>query len=190
MPIDQKHITWAHLRRGQQPLKAEAYIALNGTPQAARSIPLIGPFFQQELPSFARHSKLKMARRGIQEALLHLPQFDLQHFVKFFALQRAKHHDCIEPVHELRRKLPPRCFHRRPLHLLVQVRYRLVFRLDKSHSPRHQLLDLPPPPVRPQNHHPLRQIPPPAVPHRHPPFFPPPPPPPPHPPPTLLTLLH
>jgi hypothetical protein len=71
MPIDQKHITWAHLRRGQKPRKRGDYIALNGTLQVARSIPLIGPFLQQELTSFSRYSKQKMARRGLQEALLH-----------------------------------------------------------------------------------------------------------------------
>src|SRR6266404_6603243 len=107
----------------------------------AGSVPLVGPLFKQELPSFVRHSKQERARRRIRYALLHLPQLNLKHFLKFVALQWVKHHHCVQSVHELGRKLPPRRFHSRPLHLRVQPSCRLVLRLDKSHSSLHQLAD-------------------------------------------------
>src|SRR6266446_6361726 len=57
MTINEKHITRAHLGRGQQPGKWADEIALDGAFQVARSVPLIGPFFEQELSSFSRYSE-------------------------------------------------------------------------------------------------------------------------------------
>jgi len=48
--------------------------------------------FKQELPSFVRHSKQEWAGRRIRYALLHLPQLNLKHFLKFVVLQWVKHH--------------------------------------------------------------------------------------------------
>lgn len=66
MPIDQKDISRAHLRGGEQPRNRADYVPLDGALQVACSISLVGALLQQELPSFVRYPKLEGARRTIQ----------------------------------------------------------------------------------------------------------------------------
>src|SRR5215475_5294130 len=140
--IDNQRITLMHLCSRQQPGNWVHQITLNGALQVAGSIALVGSLFQEELPAFACDSKQERPRRRVQHALLHLPEFDLQHLVQFLALQWMEHHYLVQSIHELWRELPPRRFHRGPLHFLVQSRYGLVLRLDEPHTPLHQFSDL------------------------------------------------
>src|SRR5208283_5271082 len=115
----EKQITRPHLRRGEQPRNRTDYIALDGALQVACSISLVRALLQQEQPCFVRYPKLEGTRRTIRYALLHLPQFNVRHFIKFVALQRMERHHFVQAVHKLGGKLPPCRFYRRPLHLLV-----------------------------------------------------------------------
>src|ERR1700756_1751123 len=141
MTINQKHITRAHLCRGQQPRKWADKIALDGTFQVARSVPLIGPLFEQELPPFGRYSEQEGSRCQIQDALLHLPEFDFQYFFQFIPLQWVKDDQLVQPVDELRRELASGCCYRGSFHLFIQAMHRLVDGLNKSHPSRYQLAD-------------------------------------------------
>src|SRR5690349_12059047 len=102
MPIDEQHIALVYLPCGEQPGEGADHIALDGALQVAGSIPVVGSLLQEELPTFTRDSKQEGARRRVQHALLYLPEFDLKHFVKLRALQRMKHDDFVQSVHELR----------------------------------------------------------------------------------------
>jgi hypothetical protein len=113
--IDGKHITRVQLRRGKQPRNRADEIALDCALQMARSISLVGTFFEQEIPSFARYSKQKGTPCRIRYALLSFPDLDFKLFIKLLALQWMKYHLLVQPVHKLRRKLPPRRFNGRPL---------------------------------------------------------------------------
>src|SRR5882724_4765667 len=110
-------------------------MTLNGALQMAGSIPLVGSLLKEELPAFARDSKQEGTRRRVQHPLLYLPEFDLQHFVQFLTFQGMEDHDFVQAIHELWRELPPRRFHRGPLHFLVQSGCLLVLRLDETHTP-------------------------------------------------------
>jgi len=74
------------LVRWQQSGKRANQITFDGALEVARSIPLVGPSSSRKLPSFTRYSEQEGARRGIQYALLHLPELDLQHLIEFIAL--------------------------------------------------------------------------------------------------------
>src|SRR5690348_7939545 len=123
MTINEQHITRGHLRRGQQPRKRANEIALDGALQVARSVPLIGPLFEQELSSFCRYSEQEGSRCRLQHALLHQPEFDFQHFIQFIPLQWVKDDQLIETVDELRRELRSVCFYRGSFHLFIQSAY-------------------------------------------------------------------
>ncbi len=87
IPVDEKHITWPHLHRGQQPRNRADQIAFDGAVQVAGTVSLIGALFEQELSSLVRYSEREGARCRIRYALLYLPQLDLQHFIKFVTFQ-------------------------------------------------------------------------------------------------------
>src|SRR5712691_6299877 len=142
MPIDEQYVALMQLPCGQQSGECADDIALDGALQVAGSIPMVGSLLQEELSAFARDSKQEGPCCRVQHALLYLPEFDLQHFVKLRVLQRMKHDHLVQAIHELRRELPSCCLHRSPLHLLVQSRCRLVLRLDESHTSVHQVGDL------------------------------------------------
>src|SRR6266481_8147917 len=142
MTINEKHITRAHLCRGQQPGKWADEIALDGTFQMARSVPLIGALFEQELSSFSRYSEHEGSRCRIQHALLHLPEFDFQYFIQFIPLQWVKDDQLIEPVDELGRELASGRFYRGSFHLFIQSVHGFVDGLNESHPSGHQLGDL------------------------------------------------
>src|SRR6267154_268654 len=163
MTINEKHITRAHLCRGQQPGKWANEIALDGTFQVARSVPLIGPFFEQELSSFLRYSEQEGSRCRIQHALLHVLEFDFQYFIQFISLQWVKYDQFIEPVDELRRELAARCFDRGAFHLFIQSVHGLVDGLNESHPSGHQLGDLSAAKIRGHENHGLREVDPPVV---------------------------
>jgi hypothetical protein len=158
MTINEKHIARAHLCRGQQPGKWADKIALDGAFQVARSVPLIGPLFEQELPSFSRYSEQERSRSRIQHALLHLPEFDLQYFIQFITLQWVKHDQLIEPVDELRRELASGCFYRGSFHLFIQSVDGLVDGLNESHPSGDQLGDLSAAKIRCHENHGLREV--------------------------------
>src|SRR5713226_10786909 len=57
MPIDEKQITGPQLRRSQQPCERADQMTLDRALQVARSIPLVGTLFEQELSSFLCYSE-------------------------------------------------------------------------------------------------------------------------------------
>src|SRR5260370_806069 len=67
MPIDEKRITRAQLGRTEQPRERADQITLDGAFEVARSIPLVGALFEQEIPSFLGDSKQEGPRRRITE---------------------------------------------------------------------------------------------------------------------------
>ncbi len=117
-------------------------MTLDGALQVAGAVTLVGTLLQQEVASSIGYAKEKLPFGGVQNSLLHLPQLDIQHFLKLLALQRVKNHYFVEPVHEFRRELAPRRFHRRALHLLVQTGDRLVRRLHETHPALHEFGNL------------------------------------------------
>src|SRR5881394_1911843 len=129
----------------------------------SRAVTLIRALLQQKVPSCRCDPEQELALGGFQHPLLHLPQLDVQHFFQLLPPQWVEHHHFVQPVHEFRGKLTPRRLHRRPFHLLVDSRRRLIRWLYKPHTAVHQFRDLSPSQVRGQKYHRLRQIYPPVV---------------------------
>src|SRR6266404_6662081 len=158
VPIDAHQVAEMHLLRSQQICQRIHDVPLYGPLQVARTIPLVRAFFQQEIAPGTRDAEQELSLRRFQHALLHLAKLDVEHFFQLFASQRMKNNHLVQPVHELRRELPPRRFHRGTLDLLIQASVWLVSRLDESHSAVHQFRDFPATQVRGKKNNRLRQI--------------------------------
>ena len=124
-----------------------------------RPIPRIGSLFQQILFHLGGAVKYKLIRaRGHQHALLHHAQLDIQNLLQMLIPQRLEHDCLVDPVHELRSKLPPRRLNRRPLNLVVEGRIDLERLGSKSEPAIHQVRHLARAQVRSHNDDALRQI--------------------------------
>src|SRR5256885_130974 len=86
---------------------------------APRSVTLVRPFLQQEVPCCTRHAEQKLPSRRFQHPLLHLPKLNLQYFFELCPLQRMENHHLVQPVHEFRRKFSPRGLDRGSFDLLI-----------------------------------------------------------------------
>src|ERR1700730_15260678 len=141
--IDQKHVSGVQLIGRYQPCQWIYNVTLDCPFQMPGSVFQIRSFAKQKLSRCPSHTEAKAPRCRIHHTLLHLPEFDLKHFIKLRALERMKHHHPVQAIHKLRRELPSRRLQCSSLHLRVPVLCRLVLRLDEPHAPVHQISDLP-----------------------------------------------
>src|SRR5437016_2146173 len=86
IPVDPHQVAQADLIRCQQVRQRINNVALNGTLQVACAIALVRAFLQQEVASGVRYAEEKLSLGGVQNPLLHLPQLDIEHFLKLLAL--------------------------------------------------------------------------------------------------------
>ena len=142
VPIDAHQVSQMHLLCSEQIRKRIHDVPLNRPLQVPGSISLICSFLQQEVSAAGRYPEQKLPFRGLQHPLLYLPKLNLKYFFKLFPLQRVEHHHFVQPVHEFRRKLPSRGFHRCPFNLFVQSGNWLVGRLNEAHAAVHQFGNL------------------------------------------------
>ena len=105
---------------GQQVRQRINHMALNGSLQVPGAVTLIRAFFQQEVAPSSGHAKQELPLGGLQNALLHLPQLNVQHFFQLFAPQRMENDCFVQPVHEFGREFATRGFYRGSLHLQVE----------------------------------------------------------------------
>src|SRR5215470_9541891 len=80
IPVNFDQITQTHLLGGEQVGQGIHDVAFNGSLQVTRSVPLVCPFLQKEVPRRTRHSKQKLPSGRLEHSLLHLSQFDFQNF--------------------------------------------------------------------------------------------------------------
>src|SRR5260370_73661 len=59
----------------------------DGTLQVPGAVTLVGSLLKKEVAASVGHAKEKLALSRVQDPLLHLSQFDIEHFLKLFALQ-------------------------------------------------------------------------------------------------------
>src|SRR5882757_5649740 len=158
VPIDANEIAQVDLFGGQQIRQRINHVALNGALQVPGAVTLIRAFFQQEVAPRGGHAKQELTLGGLQNALLHLPQLNVQHFFQLFTSQRMENDRFIQPVHEFGREFATRGFYRGSLHLLVQPGCRSITRLHKTHSTVHQLRDFPAAEIGSEKNYRLRQV--------------------------------
>ena len=143
---------------GQQVSQRIDDVPLYGALQMPGTVTLVGALPQKEVAAGLGHAEEKLPLGGVQHTLLHLTQFDIEHFLKLLALQRVEYHNLVEAVHEFRRELPPRRFHRRTFYLLIQAADGFVGRLGETHATLHELDNLTATQVGGQEDHGLREI--------------------------------
>src|SRR6266576_460563 len=153
VPIDTHQVAQVDLIGGQQIRQRIHDMPLYGAFQVPCTVTLVGAFSKQEVAASLGHAEEKLPLGGVQDALLHLTQLDIEHFIKLLALQRVEYHHLVQAVHELRRELPPRRFHRHTFHFLVETSDRRVCRLDEAHAPFHELGNFTTTQVRRQEDH-------------------------------------
>ena len=137
IPVNPHQVAQADLIRSQQIRQRINDMPLDGTLQVAGAIALIRAFLEQKLAAGIRHAKEELPLGCVQDPLLHLPQLNIEHFLKLLAPQWMEDHHLVQAVHEFRRKLAPSRFHGRALHFLVQPGDRLILGLNKTHSTLH-----------------------------------------------------
>src|ERR1017187_9331004 len=151
-------ITQLHLRRRHQIRQRENQVALDRALQMPCPVSRIGAFLQQMVFHCLRAVEYELVRtRSHQHALLHHPEFDVQNLRQMLVAQRLEHHCLVDPVHDLRRKFPPRRFHRRPLNLVIERLIHFNRFRRKSEPTVHQVRHLRRTQVRRHNDDALRQ---------------------------------
>src|SRR6266496_5994176 len=114
-------------------------MSFDGPFQVSCAVALVRSLLQKEVSPIRGHSEKKLSLGGIQDALMHLTQLDIQHFLKLFTPQRVENNHFVKAVHKFGREFPPRRFHGCALHLFVQASDRLVLRLNKAYATSHEL---------------------------------------------------
>src|SRR5713101_1556072 len=117
----------------------------DGPFQVSCAVALVGPLLQKEISTIRGHPEEKLPLGGIQDALLHLTQLDIQHFLELFTPQRVENNHFVEAVHKFGREFPSRRFHGCALHFFVQASDGLVLRLNKAMPPSMSSAISPPP---------------------------------------------
>src|SRR6266581_9805899 len=134
------------------------HMPFDGPFQVSCAVALVRTLLQKEISTIRGHSEKKLSLSGIQDALLHLTQLDIQHFLELFTPQRMENNHFVEPVHKFGREFPPCRFHGCALHLFVQASDRLVLRLNKAHATFHELCNLTASQIGSEEDHSLREI--------------------------------
>jgi len=158
VPVDAHQVAQLHLFRRQQIRQRINHVPFNRPLQMPRPVALIGPFLQQKFPARPSHAKQKLPLGRLQHTLLHMLQFDFQHLFQLSPPERMKNHNLVQPVHEFRRELAPRRFHRGSLDLFIQSAVLLVSRLHESHSAVHHLGNFAAAQVGRHKNHRLREV--------------------------------
>src|SRR5947209_967212 len=81
----------------------------------------------------------RLVARGVEDALLHQVQFDIQNLAQFIGTERLERDDLIQTVDELRRELPASSFDTAALDFAVKLlvglaRKRLPYRFTRDES--------------------------------------------------------
>src|SRR6266581_7287193 len=126
--------------------------------QVSCAVALVGTLLQKEISTSRGHPEEKLSLGRIQDALLHLTQLDIQHFLELFTPQRVENDHFVEAVHKFGREFPPCRFHGCALHLFVQAGDGLVLRLNKAHAAFHEFCNLTASQIRSKEDYSLREI--------------------------------
>src|SRR5260370_26315410 len=130
----------------------------DGPFQVSCAVALVRSLLQKEISTIRGPPKENLPLVGIQDALLHLPQLDIQHFLELFTPQRVENNHFIKPVHKFGREFPSRRFHGCALYFFVQASDRLVLRLNKAHATFHEFSNLTASPIISKENYSLLEI--------------------------------